>query len=253
MEAPAQPLFSDAVPLVRHRLSGILKPSKNGPQWKVPNSVHSLADAFNFPFLSELIHRYFSFGRIVTSAKAGFLPLELRSCLNITTESFQSESLETLKARCGPPSQLQPLTCNEDVFYDDEPNSYGRFGQYAIGKLLCLFVVWIPGDKTQWPYVDRISIKSFRLLQTHRLALIRTYQYDNNGDMFPGPGLGRVRYNRDPSKQYHLIDIEKVLRPAMLLPDHFKSQHHEPAMAWWVNNRIDDTTWHMFYDEESVR
>jgi len=76
---------------------------------------------------------------------------------------------------------------------------------------------------------------------------MRTFQYDNSGAMYKGPELGRVRYNMDKSKEYQLIEIERILQPAHLIPAHLPSEKHEPAMAWYVNNCIDDQTWDLFY------
>lgn len=250
---PRPTLFATPMPLVRHRLSAAIKAKPNSG-WTTPRTIQQLADTFRLPHLPKLLHKYLGFGRIVTVEHTGLLPVELRGCLDITTELFQSDSLEILKARCSPPQHLLgpgSTPVNEDIFYDDSPNDYNDFLQYAIGRILSLFVVWVP-ERSQWKILEHLGKKAFTSEHNatpHRLAYLRKFTYHLDGKMRAGPEIGRVAYtaeSNDPAA-YCLVDIEEVLRPAQLIPDYELGVTYEPAHRWYVNNRIDDATWDMFF------
>lgn len=253
---PLAQLFATPAPLVRHRLSAAIT-TKPQSGWRVPKTIQQLADTFRFPDLPKLLHKYLGFGRIVTVQQTGLLPVEARGCLDIVTELFQTESLENLKARCSPPRHLLEdgvTPVNEDIFYDDSPHSHGDFNEFAIGRILSLFVVWVPAQ-TQWPVFKHLGKKAFTSngdATPHRLAYLRKFSYSLEGKMRAGPEIGAVYYS-SPATQtaaYCLVDIEKVLRPAHLIPDFGIEITDEQSMRWYVNNRIDDATWDEFFGQD---
>lgn len=253
---PRTLLFATPMPLVRHRLSAEIT-TKPTSGWRVPRTVEQLATTFQLPHLPTLLHKYLEFGRIVTIEETGTLPVELRGCLDIVTELFQTESLETLKARCSPPKHLLETgttPVNEDIFYDDSPHSYGDFKEFAVGRILSLFVVWVPAP-AQWPMFRHLGKKAFTSQQDatpHRLAYLRKFSYALGGRMRAGPEIGAVYYSRHSTaaSAYCLVDIDKVFRPAQLIPDFGFDNKDEGSMRWYVNNRIDDTTWDEFFGQD---
>lgn len=239
-------LFSGPIPLSRHMLSGTLKPARKVKSWSIPRNVAALASTFKMPFLPKLLMAKLGFGRVLPVDKVGYLPVEALSCLQITSEVFQSHYLEVLKARTSLPAHLQQRVLQEAVYYDDSPNEHGGFENFAIGKVLSYFTVWVP-DSSNFPLLHVLNKSSYTNPTIHRLAVVQTYRYDNGGEFFRGCELGRVTLERDSEKMYKIIDIEQILRPAHLIPLHDPTTRYEPTMRWYVNNRIDDATWDMFY------
>src|SRR5690606_9100995 len=172
-QSVSTPLFVTPLPLSRHLLSGIVKPHKKSSslQWKVPRTAAELAETFRMPFLLPLPRTKLGFGRLVTADNTGFLPIELRSVLQITKELFQTDYLEGIKVRCSPPAHLQGRTLQETVFFDDSPKAYGRFENYAIGRVLSLITVSVPSS-AQWHHLPPLPQRSYQNPTIYRLAVM---------------------------------------------------------------------------------
>lgn len=185
----------------------------------------------------------------------GLLPIELRTSLHITVDGFQTDFLEEMKVRCSLPLHLHPSgkELQEDVFFET-PAAWtannGVFGTQAIGRVICFFVMWLP-EKGQWPIISEISPKRYRNPKIHRLALIRTYEFLNNGAFEEGPELAKVQYTRNDTRKYVIVGIDSIQRPAQLIRAHLQTQKLEMAMQWYVNNRIDDETWNAFFSHRN--
>ena len=145
-------LFPEPLPLVRHRLSGIIR-SGLKESWKRPHRLGLLANFFKIPSLVRLVHTYLGFKDPIKQDKhTQYLTVDMRSCLHIVADGFQVESYEELKARCGLSKHLEyrSSTYNENIYYEhyddlaDDDLQRGHFGKYRIGHLECLFVLWIP-------------------------------------------------------------------------------------------------------------
>lgn len=246
------PLFPNAADLVRHRLSGIIMPKKK--TWKRPHRLGLLAEFYEIPELVSLVHKYMGFPSTVdVDEHTAHLHVDMRSCLHILADGFQTETLQELKARCGLPRHLgQPSnTYNEAVYYEhgDGNTQNGNFRNYRIGLLEALFVIWVP-DEAQMARVPDLDLVDYASPTSYRLALVRQFKYDNNGLMQPPHELARVRYNDNAElkkPRYSIVPIHKILRPAHLIPDAYSTTMGSGTPVWYVNNRIDDATWALFY------
>lgn len=295
---PLIPLFSESVKEDPHSHPLFSKPLdvEHGTRYfsgKVAGkklTLNGLGNLFDAPHIARkvrenLIERHQEYSALSVS-DVGFLEAEIRTAINIRTETVQSlEPMETLKAVCtGKGSVGRSSARNDFVLYRDDdsgaeldvpslrsrpigntrkrtsngaqkiqltPQRASSFGPYAVGQLLSLFRIKVPRYEELIQYKVSCGRLAEQDMRYYRMAFVRSLESMTagpHGEMIPGPEVARFGL-KGPGlgTGYQVLDIKSIVRPAHLIPEHSEDEVNEKKKFWIFNNRIDLGTWDMIY------
>lgn len=237
-QKPILPLWRAPQPLKRRWVKGSVPKLRNYKRLSV------IEEHYHLPNISKHISTYIRNSLQLGSLSEGCiknLEASVKTSVHIVVDNFNAEGYTTMKAVCTPPNKTGK--CRQDNVFYTSYKTNGHFANQNVGRLLCILKLRLPTTEL-WDSLEYLPKVPENQCTEHLLALIQPYTIDNDGIIHNVYSLARCQLS---TSQPLVMSIDSITRLAMLVPEPLVAPQADVPKAWWINNRIDDGTWNLFY------